>query len=179
MSFLNWIRWSGLVTILGGMLWVGSWTYRASMAVPPSGGTRPGGETHDILGLVSILLVMAGLTSVYLQQAKSKGTIGNVGLALSWIGAGLMGAWVLEFVSPWLIFLGGFLLVIAGIAMLGLAMLLAKVIPLRVVVAFIVGLVLLAPVNTEDRSAFLGVPLGLAWVWLGYALWRGAGRRVA
>ena len=180
MSSLNWIRWSGLVAILGGMLWVVAWTYYASQWVLPPGGIRPmGGETHEILGLVSILLVMAGLTSAYLQQAETKGTIGKVGLALSWIGAGLMGAWVLELVSPYLFFMGGFLLVIAGVGMLVLAMLLAKVILRTVVVAFIAGLVLLAPVNSEDRSAFLGVPLGLAWVWLGYFLWRGAGRRVA
>ena len=68
---------------------------------------------------------------------------------------------------------------IAGVGMLVLAMLLAKVIPRTVVVAFIVGLVLLAPVNSEDRSAFLAVPLGLAWVFMGIALWPGAGRRAA
>lgn len=174
LSSLNWIRFSGLEAILGGMLWVGLWTYRASMAVPPPGGIRPGGETHDILGTVSMLLVVAGLTSAYLQQPKTKGTIGNVGLGLSWIGAGLMGAWVTEFVSPYLIFLGGILLVITGMAMLGLAMLLAKVIPLTVAVAFIVGVVLLAFANGEDKSAFLAVPIGLAWVWLGYVLWRRA-----
>ena len=53
MSFLNWNRWSGMV---------------------------------------SILVVMAGLTSAFLQRAETKGTIGKVGIAPSWIGAGLMGA---------------------------------------------------------------------------------------
>ena len=160
------------MAILGGMLWVVAWTYYASQWVLPPGGIRPmGGETHEILGLVSILLVMAGLTSAFLQQAETKGTIGKVGIALSWIGAGLMGAWVLDVVSPWLFFMGGFLVVIAGVGILVLAMLLAKVIPRTVVVALIVGLVLMILVNSEDRRAFLAVPFGLSWVWLGYVLW--------
>ena len=166
MSSPNWIRGSGLVAIMGGMLWAGLWAYMAS---------RPVAETlENILTVVAMSLFVVALTAMYFQQPRRVGLIGTAGLALLWSGLGLVGAWVLDIVSPWLFFIGGLLTWLVGLVLFGLAMLRAKVIPLTVAAAFIVALVLFAFVNADDWRAVLAVPLGLAWVWLGYSLWRRA-----
>ena len=162
----NWIRGSGLAAIMGGALWAGMWAYSAS---------RPVSETLEFMViLLAMSLLVVALTATYFQRPRRMGSIGTAGLALLWAGLGLVGAWVLDIVSPWPFFVAGMLTSLAGLVLFGLAMLLAKVIPLTVAAVFIVALVLFAFVNADDWRAVLAIPLGLAWVWLGYSLWRGA-----
>lgn len=51
------------------------------------------------------------------------------------------------------------------------------VLPRGAAALLVLGALLLALFNFGDARIWLGVPFGLAWLWLGYALWslRGAG----
>ena len=178
MSSLNWIRLSGLAAMLGGMLWAVGWTYDASLPLPPPGGVGRGGAIDtNITNMVALTLIMAGLTGAYFRQAERMGLIGKAGLALPWIGLTLMGSarlgQALDIENAFVMVLTGLVTMTAGFALFGFATLRAKLLPRAAAALLMVSLVLLTQADAEDRSAILAAPLGLAWVWLGYSVWRG------
>jgi hypothetical protein len=78
-----------------------------------------------------------------------------------------MGAWVLGFLDPYLLFVGGAIALLTGAALFCVATLRSGVLPRAAVVPLIIGALMFPLVNPEDRRAFPAVPLGIGWVWLG------------
>ena len=70
--------------------------------------------------------------------------------------------------------LGAFL-VVSGLVLFGVAALQARVVPPAPALLLIGGALALLLFNTEDWRAWLAVPFGAAWVWLGYVLASGGG----
>ncbi len=91
MSAARFIRWTGLVAMLGGLLWIVLWAVEGAKPAAPPGGYRQGGESFNLWSGVALLLMLAGLVGAYLRQVRQMGWIGRVRFALPWIGAGLMG----------------------------------------------------------------------------------------
>ena len=129
--------------------------------------------------MIFLSLIMVGLTGAYFQQAKRMGLVGKAGFALPWIGLALMGAarlgQALDIENAFVIVMVALGTLTAGFALFGLATLRAKVLPRAAATLLIVGALLFTLTNSQDRRAFLAVPLGLAWVWLGCAVWREGG----
>ncbi len=122
---------------------------------------------------------MLTLTAVSVWQAKQMRLLGKASCALSWIGLALMVTWILDIMDAYLIFLVGVLTILIGIALFGIATLRVKALSRWVAVPLIGGVLLFALVDPEDRRAFLAVPLGISWMWLGYCVWRATERSAA
>ncbi len=65
----------------------------------------------------------------------------------------------------------GFLAVIAGLLLLGVAVLRAGALPRWAGVLLIVGALAMLGFNDHNWQALMAVPFGVAWVAVGYALW--------
>ena len=87
------------------------------------------------------------------------------------MGAARLGQ-ALDIENAFVIVLVGLITLTVGTVLFALATLRAKVLPRMAVMPLIIGLLLFALASSGDRRAFLAVPFGLAWVWLGYTLWR-------
>lgn len=183
MSSAGFIRWSGLAAMLGGVLWVVLWTIEGAKPVAPAGGYRPDYERFNLWSGLALLLMIMGLTGAYLRQIRQTGWIGHMGFALPWIGAALMGGGrlgqALDMGSVWvLVILGAFALSI-GTILFGIATLRTRVLPRSPGVLLIVGALMLFLTDPENQRAFLALPFGIAWAWLGYVLWTGSREREA
>ena len=173
----NIIRLCGLTAMLGGVLWILVWTIHGAVPVAPPGGYREGWESFNIWSGVAVMLTMIGLTGAYLLQMRRIGWIGHAGFVLPWIGVTLMVAGrlgqVLEMGNAWiLVILGAFALTI-GITVFGVATLHAKVLPPGAGLLLLASALMLFLVDPENRRAFLALPYGAAWLWIGYVLWSG------
>ncbi len=88
------------------------------------------------------------------------------------MGAGRLGQLV-EIGGAWiLVILGAFALTI-GVVLFGIATLWANVLPSAAGLLLLAAGLMLFLVDPENRRAFLALPYGVAWLWLGYALWSG------
>lgn len=181
MSTARFIRWSGLVAMLGGVLWVVVWAIEGSLPVAPPGGYRTGFESFNLLSGVAVLLILVGLAGAYLMQIRQIGWIGHIGFALPWIGAALMGGGrlgqVLNIGGVWVLVILGALALTIGNILFGIAVLRARILPLLSGVLLILGALMLFLTDPENRRAFLALPFGIAWAWLGYLLWVGSRER--
>jgi len=179
MSAERFIRWSGLLAVMpGGLLWIVVWAIEGAKPVAPRGGYRPGDESFNLWSGVAVLLILVGLAGAYIRQIRQIGWIGHAGFALPWIGAALMGGGrlgqVLNIGGVWvLVVLGAFALTI-GTILFGIATLRAQVLPRSAGLLLILGALMLFLTDPENRRAFLALPFGIAWAWLGYVLWSGS-----
>ncbi len=173
------VRWSGLAAVVGGVAWILAWTILGAMPVAPPGGHREGWESFNLWSGVALMLTMIGLTGAYLRQVRRIGGIGHAGFVLPWTGTALMGAGrlgqLVEIGGAWiLVILGAFALTI-GVVLFGIATLRAKVLPSAAGLLLSAAGLMLFLVDPENRRALLALPYGIAWLWLGYALWFGRG----
>jgi hypothetical protein len=98
------------------------------------------------------------------------GLMGTVGLALGCFGLAAMASWTLGLVDAYPLFVFGAVGISIGAALYCIASFRIEVLPRSAAVALAIGLLVMPLANAEDRKAFLAVPLGVAWMWLGYAL---------
>lgn len=163
--------------MLGGALWILVWAIHGAMPVALPDGYREGWESFNLWSGVAVMLTMIGLVGAYLLQRRRIGWIGHAGLVLPWIGVTLMGAGrlgqALEIGNAWiLVILGAFALTI-GVILFGIATLQAKVLPPAAGLLLLAAALMLFLVDPENRRAFLALPYGAAWLWIGYVLWSG------
>ena len=171
------VRWGGLAATTGGGLWVVVWAVQGAMPVAPPGGHRTGFESFNAWSGAALVLILVGLTGAYLSQRRRVGVIGHVGFALPWVGGILMGAGrlgqALDVGGGWIpVLLGAFALTVGSI-LFGIGTVRARVLPPGAGVLLLVVASMLFLTNSEDRRAFLALPFGAAWMWLGYVLWFG------
>ncbi len=186
----RWARGSGVLAMLGGALWIVSWTSNAFTA----DGTRA------VMGLSergwrtvlnpALFFFIAALAGLYARQSGRMGRAGRTGF---FIGvAGLMTTiignvaefWVLEPADHrgWHLFLTGLVILGIGCLLFGFAALRGGVLPRLgiwlLILWFPVGLLglLLRALGLPSWVEFLAgagffLFFGLSWMLLGYALW--------
>jgi len=95
-STRNLIRWSGLISLLAGIL------FALAAFIHPAGETladflSPNWVTAHLLGWVSLILMQLGLMGLYARQVEKTGWLGLVGFILAFIGTAFGGA--IQFMS--------------------------------------------------------------------------------
>ncbi len=192
-------RWSGAVTVLAGVV------YLLSRLLHPPGLdaaavlNSPWMAIHTGL-MLGALLLLFGLVGMYAHQRERAGTLGLVGFVVAFLGTGLYVGFmyyeayiwpVLAIEAPVLLeetgplFAGPTFLAITltftsfllGWVLLGIATMRAGVLPRWGALLVIIGAV---PISLVPFFPFVivtigGVVFGGGIIWLGYAVWSGAG----
>lgn len=190
MSSSDPVRWGGLAAMLGGALWVVGNVIHASKprgCVAEECAFRPmreSGALDGILMLLSLLLLLAGVVGLVVLARRSGrfGKTGRAGVVVGAVGATLL---VMSGLIQALFFGGDFplmpyfvvpgvLALILGFVLLGIAILVAGVLPRWAALLLIVGALAMLGFNEQTALALMAVPLGVAWVAVGYVLWSGA-----
>ena len=177
------IRWGGLTSMVAGVLWIGAVIL---MALRPAG--VPGGPHRDTGDLVvvmslSLVLMLGGLAALQARRAGGAGWFGKAGFTLPYLGAAVMFVSGIGLASglgiPWAMVVLGAFMVAIGLVLFGVAALQARVVPPAPALLLIGGALALLLFNTEDWRAWLALPFGAAWAWLGYVLATGGGPQPA
>lgn len=169
-------RWGGAAAMLGGVMWVWAMTVMA-MRFPgvPNVADRETGDLMPVL-LVALLLMAVGLVGLMARYRGITSNLGRAGFALALggallaPGAAVLSRW-LDF--SWWVFVLAFIAMMVGVVVLAVDLLRQGAVPRVVFVALALAALLLLAFNTEDTRAWLGVPFGAVWVWLGAVLWAG------
>ena len=197
MSSANLIRWSGLISVLAGVL------YAVGALLHPVGEdlgavTSSNWIPAHLVYWVSIILMHLSLVGLYARQMKETGWLGLVGFILAFIGTALVGS-ILLYVSTTLPLIADeaqeifdqaaapptFMLLLfvlgfgVGWTLIGVATMRAGVLPRWSGLLLIIGVMLFAiseAVPFEDTLAHLlvtvgDITFGLGLIWIGYALW--------
>ena len=91
MPTANLVRWSGLISLLAGIL------FALAAFIHPAGEdlatyNSPRWVTAHLLGWVSVMLMQLGLIGLYARQVEKTAWLGLVGFILAFIGTGFAGA---------------------------------------------------------------------------------------
>ncbi len=178
----NLVRMSGLVAMLGGVLWALWGVVEQSV-----GWGQPGSTAYELYELINrllpfaLLLVVMGFIGLHAVQRRSYGWLGTAGFATVLVGfmllmAGNMGEfWVFSDQSyegvgrnaSWGLFLLGHPILAIGTLLFGIATVRAKVFPREAAILFaVMGVGVVVP--------FLGaVIFAIPFVLLGHLLWSG------
>jgi hypothetical protein len=185
----SWIRWSGLAAMLGGLLWMIGAVIHASKpqgCIAEECAFRPmreSGALDGILMLLSLLLFAAGVAGLVVLARRSGrfGMVGKTGIVIGAAGAALL---VIASLVQAIFFGGDFLLMpyfvipgllalVIGLVLLGVAILRSGVLPRWAAALLIVGALAILGSNEQTSRVLLMLPLGVAWVAVGYVLWSG------
>ncbi len=169
------IRWTGLAGLAGAALWL------ALIALVAARPEASAGRSDDLNVFIALsgLLILPGLVGLYLRQGGGPRWLAAAGVVLGTAGAVLVAAGLLQQPAesaPARPLVGmGILALIGGFACAGIGLLQTTVLPRPAGWLLIIGSLALLNFRFEDAGVWLGVPFGLAWLWLGYELWSGAG----
>jgi hypothetical protein len=181
------VRWAGVAGMLGGALFVLSAVLIASMPRGCIGGecaTRTMRETGaaGALLMLALLLIVVGMAGLVIRArnagrfgalGKTGAIVAAIGVALPLIGSLVQGVLyggdyplMPYFVIP------GVLALVTGFVLLGIAVLLARVLPRWAAALLVVGSLAMLGFNDQNAQALLAIPNGIAWIAVGYVLWR-------
>jgi hypothetical protein len=164
-------RIAGPSLITAGTVWCTIWTWWALLPEAVGGEVKPGGELFDLLNVVATVLALVGLTGIHRLQLHRTGRPAAIGIGALWVGALSMAGWALGVFDNYLFFMGGVILLLVALVGFCVVTLRARVVPRSAVIPLIVGLVAFPLMNPDDRRALIALPLGIAWLWLGFAVW--------
>jgi len=159
MDIVQRIRWSGLAAMIGGLLC----GVHGMLVVVHSSADG----SYLIYGLV---LIVVGLVGLNVQHAGRARRSGRAAVVLAIVGVALL---AFGGIAGWLFFALGFLAILGGLLLFGIAALRAGVLPRWASVLIFLTPILFYLFYSEDSRAWLLVPFGAAWVALGYLLWSG------
>ena len=201
MSSANLIRWSGLISLLAGIL------FALAAFIHPAGEdlaayNSPNWVTAHLLGWVSVMLMQLGLIGLYARQMERTAWLGLVGFVLAFIGTAFAGAiqFMVATVIPVVaekataifpqvrrppafavpLFALGFGL---GYVLFGIATMRAGVLPRWSGLLLSIGVLLFMVAEVSREASLLrgtlphvigdtgAAVLGLGLAWMGYALW--------
>lgn len=184
-------RWAGLAGLTGGAAWVAGVVVHASKpvgCVAADCAHRPMRESGMVDGvlILTALVLLAVATSALVVLARRGGQrskAGAVGMALALGGITVL---ALAGLSQALLFAGDFSLMpffvlpgvtalVVGFLLLGITMLRSGAVPRWSAAALVAGTAMLLGFNEQTAAAWLAVPLGIAWMTVGYSLVSGAG----
>lgn len=187
----------GGAAVVGGTAWVAATIIHASKPVGCVADgcltrpLRPSGIIEGALTLVALVLFAVAATAL-IALTRRAGRFGRIGrtaavLALGGIAvivtAGLVQALLFAGDFPFMphLVIPGVLALVAGLLLLGVTVLRAGVLPRWAAVSLVVGTLAMLGFNEQTTAAWLGIPFGLAWIAVGYALvsarFRGGSRR--
>lgn len=193
----NFVRWGGSAGVVGGSLWV---LFPLATAVVSIEDTPPGtlaflatAASYWLMAVLPLLLLLVGLMGLRALFCGAYERLGKVGVLVSCVALALMfignGVEVTsltfsgsESAVGHFTFLIGFLVLLVGSLLLGIALirmrraplfrlgglLFSLALPLGILLAVVGGTV--APGTDIGFWAAITVPYGIAWVLLGYAL---------
>lgn len=181
------IRWSGPAAMLGGLLWIIGSVIHASKprgCIAEECAFRPmreSGALDGILTLLSLLLFAVAVTGLVMLARRSGrfGVVGKIGVIIGAAGVVLL---VIASLIQSIFFGGDFLLMpyfvipgllamVVGFVLLGLAILRSRVLPRWAAALLIIGALAMLASNEQTARVLLTIPLGVAWVAVGYVLW--------
>jgi hypothetical protein len=133
-------------------------------------------------GLSTSTVLWAGATGMLGGAlGKTGAVVAAVGAALPVIG-GLVQGLLYDGDYPLMPYfvIPGLLALVVGFVLLGIAVLLAGVLPRWAAALLVVGALAMLGFNEQNAQALLAIPNGLAWIAVGYVLWScGAAQRNA
>jgi hypothetical protein len=163
------VRLSGWLASVGGLSWV-------VMIVETS--LRPALQMRGPLYLLlftALVCIAAGALGIATRQRDRAGLLGTVtiGCAVAGIALVIMGRLAVDLLgaAPQL-FLIGLLAFLVSLLLLIATTIWAGVMPRAASWLLLVAVLLLPLFNFDDARVWLGLPFGLAWVWLGQSLVR-------
>jgi hypothetical protein len=181
-------RVAGICAVAGGTGWIAGAVYRSTLprgCVAEECATRPmRGESasETILWVVSAtLVILAGIgLLISIQQRGRLGRLGVAGIlscvaSVLLLGTGLIAATYFPvfaenampaFVIP------GIVLLAVGVVMIAILILRSRVLPRWAAIPLLIGAAMLLVSNEQTAAVLFVVPLGIAWVLVGIALWR-------
>ena len=190
------IRWSGVGTIVGGVLVAAFPLFHPNHDV--AGYTSPIWVPAHVIPHVGAVLALFGLIGLFARQLERAGWLGLVGFIAAFVGTAslLTGAMIEAFIIPFMslqtpdvvdgpppgvaeAFITISILFVVGWVLLGIATVRANVLPRSVGMLLAVGAVVLM-FGDSVTSGLLGYDnlwgigfalFGAALAWLGYALW--------
>jgi hypothetical protein len=191
------LRWAAPAAVVGGLLWalfpVGAVFVAIDGEQSGSLGLLAAATFYWLLAVAPLLLLLAALAALHVLSRASYGRLGRVGFFVSFAALSLMFAGnALEVGSLTVrgsesaaghsVFLLGFLILLIGSAILGLALvrarrdptsraggwLLVGALPIGILLAVVLGA--LAPATDLGFWAAITVPYGVAWVLLGRSM---------
>ena len=172
-------RLAGLAAMLGGALATGTF---AVLAARPEG--VPGGPYRETGGVGPFLIaalscIGIGVIGLRARQGGRGARLGAVGLVLVLAGAGglvLVGALLAtlgDVPAALLLRAPALLALLAGSSLSALAGLRAGVLPRAASLAVVAASLAFLAFDLETGRLYFALPFGLAWVWVGCALWSG------
>lgn len=182
------VRWAGVAGMLGGALFVLSAVVITSLprgCIGDECAARPMRETGAagallVLALLLVVVGMAGLV-IRARNAGRLGALGKTGAVVAAVGASLpvIGGVVQGVLyggdyplMPYFV-IPGVLALVVGFVLLGVAVLLAGVLPRWAAALLVVGSLAMLGFNDQNAQALLAIPNGIAWIAVGYVLWSG------
>jgi hypothetical protein len=187
MKTTNLIRWNALAALASGVLWVigGILTLAYPQAPPDMLGTRLPNYLGTFVFSAAYLGVLGAFIGLRARQVDSYGNLGEAGFYLAFVGAALLMVaqassaifaengtllgWLLD--DPGYGFMVAINLHLAGLVVLGVATLRARVLPRWCGLALI-GVVVVSIFGAIVSVGLAFVAVGLLWVAIGYALWQ-------
>jgi hypothetical protein len=178
MLTLNAKRWSGLVAVIGGVVWMLAFS---AMALRPSG--IPGGayrQTDDLAvwqGIAATFIAIS-IVGYHAEFGRVLATWGRLGLSVAGVGSvfgvatGVAAAltrgeaWLMPFLV-----IPAVLVMVVGSLLFGVAILQQAMWPRWPGALLVVAALLMFCFNSEDWRACLAVPFGLAWAAVGVRVW--------
>ncbi len=187
--YSNAIRIGGLAAMLGGALLV---VYAVGAASMPRGcigneecAIRPYRDAgvFEFFMPLALLLIVAGMAGLTLR-ARQTGCLGRLGAAGAIVGAPGIALLIASGLVQTILFGGdfplmpffvipGFLALISGLLVLGVAVLRARVLPRWSSVLLVASTLVMLGFNDQTTQVLLTIPFALAWVAVGYILWSG------
>jgi hypothetical protein len=177
--------WGGPAALVGGVLWIivtiltalhpeGCITEACDL---PGSSMREGTALDGLLAIAS-LFSLAYAVGAFVARARAAGgfgKLGQVGTTAMVAGVAVLAAGgiaqALSFGGDVPYVVTGVLALDVGTLLLGVAILRAPVLPRWAGLLLVIGALALLPANYQNARVLLGVPFGLAWVAVGYALW--------
>jgi hypothetical protein len=140
-------------------------------------GTRPMRESGaaGALLMLALLLVVVGMAGLVIRarHAGRFGALGKTGAVVAAVGAALP---MIGGLIQGIVYGGDYPLVpyfvVPGV-LLGIAVLLARVLPRWKAALLVVGSLGMLGFNDQNAQALLAIPNGIVWVAVGYVLWSG------
>jgi hypothetical protein len=174
------VRWAGLAAMFGGTLFVVSAVVISPMprgCIGDECGTRPMRESGaaGALLMFALLLVVVGMAGLVIRarHAGRFGVLGKTGAVVATVGAALP---MIGGLIQGIVYGGDYPLVpyfvVPGV-LLGIAVLLARVLPRWKAALLVVGSLGMLGFNDQNAQALLAIPNGIVWVAVGYVLWSG------
>lgn len=188
MDFERFTRGAGAAAVLGGVLWVFSTIIHALRpvgCVAEGCAFRPMRQSSALEGVTTLaallLFAVAGTALVMLVRREGRfGKLGRTGMLLAAVGgavlvtAGLVQALLFDgdfLLMPYFV-IPGIAALIIGVLLLAWSVLRSGVLPRWAAASLLVGALAMVGFNEQTHAAWLGIPFGLAWIAVGYALWR-------